>query len=90
VPQDHPDSNYRMGVRCYALGSRVPAGNITAIPTEGLFTGRSAAAAYEKTRRSFTFRQRDTLDARGRSLTSSRCWEMSEEDGSHRSCSRGH
>ena len=52
VPQDHPDSNYRMV--CDALFSRVavPDGNIHAVPTAGV-SPEEAAAAYEKTLQAF-------------------------------------
>jgi 6-phosphogluconolactonase len=61
VPQDHPDSNYRM-VRD-ALFSRVavPGSNIHAVPTANLSPEQSAAA-YERTLKDFY--GADTIDPR--------------------------
>jgi 6-phosphogluconolactonase len=48
VPQDHPDSNYRMVFDALLSRVAVPDGSIHAIPTAGL-SPEQAAAAYEKT-----------------------------------------
>ncbi len=48
VPQDHPDSNYRMARDAFLSRVPVPAGNIHAVPTEGL-SPEQAATAYEAT-----------------------------------------
>jgi 6-phosphogluconolactonase len=60
VPHDHPDSNYRMVRDALLSRVAVPAGNIHAIPTEGL-SPEEAAAAYEKTLK--VFYGADTLAA---------------------------
>jgi len=52
VPHDHPDSNYRMAYEAFLSRVPVPAGNVHAIPTEGLSPDQ-AAAAYETTLRRF-------------------------------------
>lgn len=52
VPQDHPDSNYRMVHDALLSRVAVPEGNIRAIPTVGL-SPEEAAAAYENTLRVF-------------------------------------
>ena len=52
VPQDHPDSNYRMVRDALLSRVAVPDGNIHAIPTEGL-SPEQAALAYEKTLKDF-------------------------------------
>jgi ribulose-phosphate 3-epimerase len=46
VPNDHPDSNYRMAFDAFLSRVAVPAANIHAIPTVGL-SPQQAAAAYE-------------------------------------------
>jgi len=48
VPNDHPDSNYRMAREALLSRVPVPEDNIHAIPTEGL-SPEQAAAAYETT-----------------------------------------
>jgi 6-phosphogluconolactonase len=52
VAHDHPDSNYRMVADALLSRVAVPAGNIHAIPTEGL-SPEEAAAAYEKMLKGF-------------------------------------
>jgi 6-phosphogluconolactonase len=52
VPHDHPDSNYRMAREAFLSRVPAPAGNIHAIPTEGLSPDQ-AAAAYEMTLKRF-------------------------------------
>jgi 6-phosphogluconolactonase len=52
VPQDHPDSNYRMVFDALFSRVAVPDGNIHEIPTTGL-SPEEAAAAYEKTLKVF-------------------------------------
>jgi 6-phosphogluconolactonase len=52
VPQDHPDSNYRMVFDALLSRVTVHDGNIHAIPTEGL-SPEEAAAAYDKTLKDF-------------------------------------
>jgi 6-phosphogluconolactonase len=52
VPHDHPDSNFRMARDAFLSRVPVPAGNIHAVPTEGV-SPEEAAAAYETTLRRF-------------------------------------
>jgi 6-phosphogluconolactonase len=59
VPHDHPDSNYRMAREAFLSRVAVPAGNVHAVPTEGLPPDQ-AAIAYETTLKRFY--GADTLD----------------------------
>jgi 6-phosphogluconolactonase len=52
VPHDHPDSNYRIVLEALLSRVAVPAGNIHAVPTEGM-SPQEAAAAYEVTLKAF-------------------------------------
>jgi 6-phosphogluconolactonase len=52
VPQDDPDSNYRMARDALLSRVPIPSGNIHPIPTEGL-SAEEAAAAYEATLKEF-------------------------------------
>jgi 6-phosphogluconolactonase len=59
VPHDSPDSNYGMARDAFISRVPVPAGNVHAIPTEGL-SPEQAATAYEATLKCFY--GADTLD----------------------------
>ena len=52
VPHDHPDSNLRMARDAFLSRAPVPAGNIHAVPTEGM-SPEEAAVAYEATLKGF-------------------------------------
>jgi 6-phosphogluconolactonase len=52
VPQNDPDSNYRMAGDAFLSRAPIPPGNIHPIPTEGL-SAAEAAAAYEATLKTF-------------------------------------
>jgi 6-phosphogluconolactonase len=52
IPQDDPDSNYRMARDALLSRVPIPNGNIHPIPTEGL-SAEEAAAAYEATLKEF-------------------------------------
>ena len=52
VPHDQPDSNFRMARDAFLSRVPVPAGNIHAVPTEGI-SPEEAAVAYEVTLKSF-------------------------------------